>query len=197
VAAIDPSEPQVAACRSAVPTADVRLAGAEAIPFADATFDVTVSQLAINFMVDPVAGTREMRRVSRPGGTVAACTWDYREGMTMLRTFWDAAVAIDPSAPHEGRSMPYCTAQELQCLWVAAGLESVVTGSLTVDRIYASFDDFWSTFELGVGPGGTYCLSLDAERRELVRAGCFRALGEPEGLVPLTARAWIVSGIAP
>lgn len=197
VAAIDPSEPQVAACARAAPTADVRLAGAEKIPFPDATFDATMSQLVVNFIADAAAATREMRRVSRPGGTVAACTWDYGNGMTMLRVFWDAAVEVDPSAPDEGRVMPYCTPAELERLWSDAGLEQVVTGSLVVARQYDDFDDFWSTFELGVGPGGAYCVSLDAESRDRVRTACFGALGRPVGTLPMKARAWVVTGVAP
>ena len=98
VAAVDPSEPFVEACRQRVPGADVRLAAAEDLPFADATFDGALSQLVVNFMGDAEAGVGQMRRVTRPGGTVAACVWDYAGGMTLLRTFWDAAVALDPAA---------------------------------------------------------------------------------------------------
>ena len=91
VAAVDPSEPFAAACRSRVPGADVRVAGGEALPFEDDAFDATLSQLVVNFMADPPAGVREMARVTRPGGVVASCVWDYAGEMTLLRSFWDAA----------------------------------------------------------------------------------------------------------
>jgi ubiquinone/menaquinone biosynthesis C-methylase UbiE len=194
VAAVDPSEPSVVACAATVPGADVRVGGAETLPFTDATFDVTLSQLVVNFMADAQAGVAEMRRVTRPGGTVAACTWDYRIGMTMLRVFWDAAVAVDPSAPHEGHVMPYVTPNDLERLWRDVGLVDVETGELVVRRSYADFDDFWEPFTFGVGPGGSYCVSLDPPQREALREECFRLLGSPVGTLELTARAWLVRG---
>jgi ubiquinone/menaquinone biosynthesis C-methylase UbiE len=195
VAAIDPSEPSVAACAAAVPEADVRLGSAESLPFADATFDRALCQLAVNFMSDARRGVRELRRVTRSGGAVAACTWDYGEGMTMLRVFFDAAVEVDPTAPDE-REMPYCTPTALRQLWEDEGLAEIRTDEIVVERTYASFDDYWEPFTFGVGPAGSYCVSLDADRREAVRQGCFRQLGEPSGPLRLTARAWFVRGAA-
>ena len=196
VAAVDPSEPFATACSATVPGADVRVGGAETLPFADGSFDAALSQLVVNFMTDAHAGVAEMSRVVRQGGTVAACTWDLRDGMTMLRVFWDAAVAIDPSAPHEGRTMPFCSREELDLLWREVGLADVETGELVVQRSYASFDDFWEPFTFGVGPGGAYCVSLDPAACEALREECFRQLGSPAGPLDLTARAWLVRGTA-
>ncbi len=195
VAAIDPSEQQVVACAAAAPSADVRIAGAEAIPFQDEAFDATLAQLVLNFLDDAPAGVEEMCRVTRPGGTVAACTWDYREGMTMLRVFWDAARALDPGTPGEGQSMAYCSRDELERLWLDAGLTEVETGSLTVTRVYTGFDDYWETFGLGIGPGGAYYASLDDARREQLRLECFSRFGEPVGPLSMDARAWLVRGV--
>lgn len=97
MAAVDPSQPSVAACASAVLDADVRVGDAESLPFPDGGFDVSLCQLVVNFMADARLGVSPMRRVTRPGGTVAACTRDDRDGMTMLRAFWDAAVVVDPA----------------------------------------------------------------------------------------------------
>jgi SAM-dependent methyltransferase len=196
VAAVDPSEPFVAACAEAVPGADVRLGGGETLPFPDDAFDAALCQLVVNFMDDAHAGVAEMRRTTRPGGTVAACTWDLRHGMTMLRVFWDAASSLDPSAPDEARVSPFCTPAELAGLWGAVGLAEIETGELVVERHYDGFDDFWEPFTLGIGPGGTYCMSLEPDAREAVRSECFRLLGEPTEAFTLTARAWLVSGSA-
>src|SRR5205809_956656 len=103
VLAADPSETLVAACAERVPGADVRLARAESLPWPDDSVDAALAQLVVNFLDDPAAGVMEMRRLVRPGCVVAACTWDYSDGMRMLRTFWDAALALDPEAPDEGR----------------------------------------------------------------------------------------------
>src|SRR5215211_965683 len=117
VAAVDPSPPFAEACGARVPDADVRVAAAEALPFADASFDAVLSQLVVNFMTDAPAGAREMRRVGRPGAVVAACVWDYADGMTLLRRFWDAALHVDPAgapAHDEGRVMRFCSPPELE-----------------------------------------------------------------------------------
>jgi ubiquinone/menaquinone biosynthesis C-methylase UbiE len=196
VAAVEPSEPFARACAQALPEADVRVGAAERLPFEDDSFDAALSQLVVNFMTDAHAGVREMRRVTRPGGTVAACTWDYADGMTMLRVFWDAALAADPKAPDEGRTMAYCTPESLLQLWEAAGLEDVRSSELVVERSYATFEDFWEPFTLGVGPGGAYCASLGSKERCALRLECFRRLGEPSGAFTLTARAWFVRGSA-
>jgi SAM-dependent methyltransferase len=92
VAAVDPSQ----ACARRVPAADVRVARAEELPFGDNDSDVALAQLVVPWMSDSPRGVAEMRRVVRPGGVVAASTWDFASGMTMLRTLWDAALAIDP-----------------------------------------------------------------------------------------------------
>jgi ubiquinone/menaquinone biosynthesis C-methylase UbiE len=193
VAAIDPSELFVQACAARVPGADVRAAGGERLPWEDDAFDAVLSQLAVNFMADPPQGVSEMRRVAKPSGVVAACVWDH-ERMEMLRTFWDSALVLDPDAPTEAKRMRFGTPDELRELWTEAGLERVVTDSLEVTEEYESFDDYWEPFTAGVGPGGSYCVSLDDDARQALRGECRRRLGDPPGAFALRARAWAVRG---
>ncbi len=197
VAAADPSQPFVEACSERVPGADVRRAVAAELPWIDATFDLVVSQLVLNFLPDPEAGLAEMTRVSRPGGTIAACTWDYADGMTMLRTFWDAARDVDSKSPDEAHTMRFTTEGQLAQLWEHTGLTDIRTRVLEVSSEYDDFDDYWTPFTLGVGPGGSYVASLDAERLEQLRDGCFQRLGAPDGAFTLAARAVAVSGRRP
>jgi SAM-dependent methyltransferase len=194
VAAADPSESLLAACADRVPGADVRLAAAEALPWPDATFDVVLSQLVMNFLRDADFGLQEMCRVVRAGGAVACCTWDYSGGMQMLRTFWEAALELDPNAPDEGRVMPYCSEDELAGLWARNGLDEVETSALDVMADYADFEDYWIPFTLGGAPGGAYYASLDPERRQQLRRSCFGRLGAPDGPFTLAARAFAVRG---
>jgi SAM-dependent methyltransferase len=196
VAAIDPSEPFAAACSERVPAADIQVGAAESLPWPANTFDVALSQLVLNFMSDADAGVAEMRRVVRPGGTVASCTWDYSGGMTMLRTFWDAALSLDPDTPDEARTMRYNDPDALRELWLRAGLEAVATDALVVEASYRDFDDYWEPFTAGVGPGGAYTLSLDPERRAALREECRRRLGDRDGAFTLSAKAWAVKGRA-
>jgi ubiquinone/menaquinone biosynthesis C-methylase UbiE len=194
VAAIDPSEPFAAASAERVPAADIRVGAAESLPWPVDTFDAALAQLVVNFMSDADTGVAEMQRVVRPGGTVAACTWDYSGGMTMLRTFWDAALALDADVPDEAQTMRFHTTSDLRELWVRAGLEDVEADALVVEVAYRDFDDFWEPFTGGVGPAGAYCLSLDQDRRAALREECRRRLGDPDGAFTLSATAWAVKG---
>jgi len=192
VVGVDPSEAFLDVARAALPGATLVRASGEALPFEDDAFDVAMSQLVLSHMADARQGASEMRRVARR--LAAACVWDYAEGMTMLRAFWDGALATDPEAPDEARSMPYSTPPELEALWQATGLREVTTGELVVSADYADFDDYWSPFPIGPGPSGAYAASLDEARLAALRSAVFRRLGSPDGPFRLTARAWYVSG---
>jgi SAM-dependent methyltransferase len=199
VRAADPSEPFAAACRARLAGVEVVVAGAEALPFADGTFDAVLSQLVVNFIGDPEAGVREMARVARPGGIVAACVWDYAGEMTLLRAFWDAAREVDPqrgAAADEGAVMRWCADGELAALWRAAGLRDVRFGPLVVRASYDDFEDLWAPLESGVAPSGAFCVSLEPERRRALHDACRRRLGVGDGPFELTARAWAVAGSA-
>jgi hypothetical protein len=177
--------------RKRVPDADIRLGGAEALPFDDRSFDVVLSQLVVNFMRDARAGVREMRRTARR--TVASCVWDYAGEMKMLRAYWDAACELDPEAPDE-RNMKWCTPRELEELWTGAGLREVKVDQLVVAASYEDFSDFWAPFPSGIGPAGAYCASLAPPRQDALRQAVFSKLGSPDGPFDLTARAWVAVG---
>ena len=194
VAAVEPSAPFAEACRRRLPGVQVESAAAEALPFEDGTFHHALAQLVLNFMSDPPAGLREMQRVTHPGGTVAAAVWDYRGEMTLLRTFWDAAVALDPSAEDEGTTMPYCTPDELHELWSAAGLAEVRVVPAVVDAGYEDFEDLWYPLEIGVGPAGAHTVALAPEARAALKDELRRRLGVGDDPFRLSARAWIATG---
>ena len=195
-AAADPSAGFARACAESVAGADVRTASAEELPWPSGSFDAVVSQLVVSFLGDADAGVVEMRRVLRPGGTLAACSWDYVGEMQMLRTFWDAALALDPATPDERRVMAYTDRDSLRELWLRAGLRDVETAPLAVQAEYDDFDDYWQPFLTGTGPGGRYCVSVDADHQAALRKACFRRLGAPAGPFTLSARAWAVRGVA-
>jgi SAM-dependent methyltransferase len=198
VAGADPSESFVESCRRRLPDADVRVAPAESLPFDDDTFDAVMAQLVAPFMDDAPQGASEMARVARPGGVVAACVWDYADGMRLLRAFWDAVIAIDKdgAARDEARLLRYGSADELEALWSEAGLADVATDALDVEAAYEDFDDLWTPFLAGIGPAGAYAASLDPDGQEALRAQLRQELGNPVGPFTLTARAWGVRGTA-
>lgn len=198
VAAVDPSEPFVEACRARVPGADVRVGVGERLPFAAGSFDVVLAQLVVQLMEDREAGVREMARVTRPGGTVAGCVWDSRR-MPLLRSFWDAALEAAPeraAAIDDGRRVGYEQPEELGGLFEECGLADVSTGELVVHAEYESFDDLFQPFAAGVGHSGACFASLDGAGQAALAADAHRRLGSPAGSFTLTARAWWARGRA-
>lgn len=191
VAAVDPSRPFVEALRERLPGVDVRSATAEQLPFEDGSFDTTVAQLVVHFMTDPVAGIREMSRVTAPGGVVAASTWDLDGHRAPLSLIWRAASDLDPAVDDEtGRAG---TGEGgLAIIFSEAGLTGIHDGALTVTVPYATFDAWWRPFTLGVGPAGAYVAALDPEHREALRRRAEELLPPAPGAVDVTA--WVASG---
>lgn len=195
VAAVDPSPAFVQACRLRHPGVHVELAAAEALPFADDEFGVALAQLVVNFMSDPHAGVGEMRRVTRAGGVVGAAVWDYAEGMTLLRTFWTAATAVDPAVQDKDeRHMRFATSEELGGLWAAVGFAEVEVAAAVVTAEYVDFEDLWQPIEAGVGPAGAYTVALAPSVRDDLKRELLARLGAGDGPFDLTARAWVVTG---
>jgi len=197
VAAVDPAPQFVEAVRERLPGVDAHAGRAEQLPFPDGRFDAALAQLVLHFVSDADETAREMRRVVRPGGVVAACVWDFTSGMRMLRLFWDAALALDPDAPDEERTRPFGRDGEIAELFERAGLEDVERSSLRVETSYDDFDDFWTPFLSTTGPAGAYIDALDEQHRERLREQLRMALGSPEGPFTLEASAWCATGRAP
>jgi SAM-dependent methyltransferase len=193
VAAVDPSEPFVAAAKERHPGVDVRPATAEELPFGDSEFDAALAQLVVHFMSDPVAGLREMGRVTREGGTVAASVWDHGGGCGPLSLFWEAAREGDPDVMDESK-LAGARAGHLTELFEAAGLRDVEETAHSVDVEHPTFDEWWAPFTLGVGPAGAHVAALNAEQQEQLRERCRDRL--PEAPFVVTARAWVARGLA-
>ena len=199
VVAVEPSEPFAQACRARVPGVEVVEAGAEALPLPNDAFDATLSQLVLNFIDDAPAAVREMARVTRPGGLIAGCVWDYSGEMQLLRAFWDAAHEVRPeaAAEHDEARMRWSREGELSRLWQDVGLLRIRSTSLRARARYADFADLWSPFPAGVGPAGAFTVALDEEARAALRDALARRLGAGDQPFELTARAWAVAGTVP
>ena len=193
VAAIDPSEPFVAAVADRLPGVDVRRGGAESLPWEDGRFDLATANLVVHFMKEPVTGLREMGRVVHPGGTVAATVWDLAEDVGPVGVFHAATHDIDPDAPHE-RDLPGARPGHLVALAREAGLDVVDDSPVELVVGFSSFDEWWQPFTFGVGPSGAYVASLEDEHRAAVRRRCAERLGVSDLAAPLDvpARAWCV-----
>jgi SAM-dependent methyltransferase len=189
VSAVDPSDSFVAEAGRRFPGVDVRSGRAEALPYPDASFDAALAQLVVHFMSDPVAGLREMGRVTNDGGAVAACVWDHVGGRGPFAAFWSAARDLDPGVDDES-GLAGTRAGHLDELFAAAGLDIVESTDLTVRRRYETFDDWWQPYTYGVGPAGGYVARLDDDQRDALRERCRHYL--PSAPFEVAASAWAV-----
>lgn len=192
VLAVEPSPSFVAAARSRLPGVDIRAGAAEALPFADDDVDITLAQLVVHFMTDPVAGLAEMGRVTKRGGVVAACVWDHAGDGGPLSTFWRAVRDVDPDAADEGE-LAGARAGHLAELSAAAGLQVEADDRLTVAVPRVSFEQWWEPFTLGVGPAGAYLAGVAPERRSAIRRRATELMPE----VQTHAAAWAVRARVP
>jgi SAM-dependent methyltransferase len=198
IVGVDPSGAFVAAAArgARAPRVSFEVGDAQALRFEAASFDHAMSLLVMSFVPQHTRAISEMKRVTRPGGGVSACVWDYGDGMESLRIFWDEAVALDPgaAAKHE-RNMKLSRSGELGALWRQAGLADVREAPLVIEQAFSSFDDYWAPFLKGTGPGGAYVASLSDPRRGELESRLRAEL--EDGPFTLKARAWCVRGIVP
>ncbi|MDH5537755.1 MAG: class I SAM-dependent methyltransferase [Betaproteobacteria bacterium] len=201
VVGIDPVEGFVGYCRTRFtdPKYSFERGSALELAYSEATFDAAVSLLVLMLIPDPRKAASEMRRVTKPGGIVSACTWD-GAGMEMSAIIWDEALKLDPSVAGKAERPKHCNAKgQLAALWRDVGLEDVEEGMIEMQTNFESFDDYWVPYLAGVGPTGGYVAALPEDRREsLANALRRRLLGDkPDGPISLGAKAWVVRGQVP
>jgi SAM-dependent methyltransferase len=204
VAGIDIAAPYVEFARSQPGAAGIGFAVGDAccLPYANGGFAAALAQLSLNFVPDAAQAVREMRRVVRPGGVVAAAVWDFRGGLVFQRLFWDTAAGLDPGAGAARDRLfsgPLALPDGLPVLLRDAGLTAIQRGSITIRMEYADFADYWEPLLGGQGPVGAYVEGLPPERRRLIEERVRAAFlsGAPDGPRSLTATAWAVRGIIP
>lgn len=194
VTAVEPSEGFLeTARRNLAGRAVLHRGSATAIPLADATVDVVVSGLVLNFVPDQRAALAEMARVTGERGVVAAYVWDYAGKMEPMRVFWDAVVELHPDAASldEGVRFPECRPEALAELFGSAGLRGIEVTAIDTPAPFASFEDYWQPFLGGQGPAPAYAMSLDETARVRLRDRIRARLPvQPDGSISMTARAW-------
>lgn len=188
--------------RNTDPRLEFQTGDACALPFETASFDHALSMLVLQFIPRSDLAVREMRRVTRPGGTVAAATWDTRGGLVVQRMFYDTAAVIDPNAnERRARTMarPLSRQGGLAHAWQEAGLIDIVQDSLTIRMDFASFADFWAPNEGKDGPIADYVGTLDATTKGKLKGLIEGAYldGDPDGPRSYAATAWVVKGNVP
>ncbi|MFQ5684197.1 MAG: class I SAM-dependent methyltransferase [Candidatus Binatia bacterium] len=202
IVGIDPTGPFVtyARSRNADPRMRFEVGDALALPYPNAFFDKSLASLTLDYIPEAPKAVGEMLRVTRPGGTVAACMWDRGGGMELQRIFWKTAVVLDPAAgPLADRHRSYGHREKLVDLWVSSGLQSVEVKGLEVPLDFTSFDDLWLPFLQGQGPAGAFVVGLPSHRQEALRKKLREKLlgNAPDRSFTLPALAWAVCGRVP
>ena len=201
VAGVDIALPYVSFARSQSggERVDFVVGDACRLPYPDHGFAAALAQLSLNFVPNAALALREMRRIVRPGGIVAAAVWDFRGGLVFQRLFWDTAAGLDAAAGAARDrlfSSPLALPDGLPILWRQAGLNEIERGSITIRMEYADFADYFKPLRGGQGPVGAYVESLSPEQRRLIeeRVRLSYLSGAPDGPRSMTATAWAVRG---
>jgi SAM-dependent methyltransferase len=199
VAGIDPSDGQLAHARTRPGTrlAQFRTGDAQALPFADRSFDAALMALVISFVPDPARAVREMARVTRPGGTVATYMWDAAGGGIPVEPIHEAMRSLGLEAPNPP-GLTVARQDSMQALWQEAGLASVETRAIRIEVSFSGFDDFWESNDVPVGPAGQAIRRLSPEMREKLKARLREQLpAGPDGRIAYEAFANAVKGRVP
>ena len=199
IVAVDPARAQLAYARRRLArgAAAFRVAAAEALRSSDASHDIVVSALAFNFMADRPAALREMRRVSRAGGTIAGYVWDFAAGRTPHAPLVRALhrVGIDAPSPPGGDD---CDRAALHILFAGAGLVDVETTALDIEVIFADLAAFWTEQTPSFSPTTQLIAQLgEDQRNRLMEAVCGELTPRPDGRIVYPARANAVKARVP
>lgn len=205
VTGIDPVPAYVSFARDAVPASRARfqVGDVEALPFTASVFDAALALLVLQDLNDTGRAVCEMARVTKAGGIVATCLWDFQHGMPMFSLLWEAAETVAPEAVARQRrhspGPPRTSLSDLISLWESCGLEDIRTTTLELSKQFSSFDDYWRPFLGGSTPTSAFAAALDAETGgALVNELRVRLPGaRPDGSFVLPARAWAIKGSVP
>jgi SAM-dependent methyltransferase len=158
------------------------------LPYRNDDFDVATMALVIQYIPDPGKAMRELTRVVRQGGTVAAYVWPQHAEGHPYRALDDAIRTIgvtDYNRP--GNRMR--SANALVELFASSGLTNIESRTIDFALEFNDFDDFWSSLT-----PGTYqhLSSSDVDRLKLaVRESLPVGSG---GRIPYTAKALAICG---
>jgi SAM-dependent methyltransferase len=194
VTGVDPSVSYAASAHQRFPGVRIEVAFAGNLPFDDAEFDASLAQLVVHFLPDPVRDLRELTRVTRAGGVVAACVWDHAGGTSPLSRFWDVLSRMDPAAPSEA-DLPGTREGQLGEYLSRAGLQDVTETVLTVRVQHPTFDDWWEPYLHAAGPVGSYLLSIDTSSLDRLERTLRSKM--PPGAFEVAGSAWAARGIVP
>jgi ubiquinone/menaquinone biosynthesis C-methylase UbiE len=200
VTGIDPSPEYLSFAARDLPAERMRfqVGHAEALPFGDGVFDAALALLVLQDFDEPEQAVREMTRVTRTDGVVAACVWDFDHGLPMLSLLRQATEAVAPAQALATSRKRHASLQDLHALWRERGLRDIAIETFEINMAFASFDDYWQPVLGRSTPTSTFVARLN----EQTGGALARVLREkirdmaPDGSFVLPARAFAVRGLA-
>jgi len=148
VAGVDASAPFIEIARTRLPSGDFRVAEMEALPHADASFDVVTGFNSFQYAATPVKALREARRVGKPAGTIVIGVWGLPETCEAAEHIKALGPLMPPPPP--GAPGPFALSDEaklkafatdagltplaivdVQCPWIFPDLETALRGMLS------------------------------------------------------------------
>jgi ubiquinone/menaquinone biosynthesis C-methylase UbiE len=198
VVGVDPSEGQLAYARTrpGAKLAEFRAADAQALPFAENSFDAAAMALAIVFIPDAAKAASEMARVVRSGGIVATYMWEFPDGFHLapLSKAMESLGMTPPRRPNVQAS----GRDAMRSIWQHAGLGSIENTQIRIRVRFTDFDDFWDSNTVPVGPSGNAVSKLSPSAREQLKSQLRRQLPiAADGTICYEAFANAVKGVVP
>jgi ubiquinone/menaquinone biosynthesis C-methylase UbiE len=178
---------------------DVRQMDAQALVFADNTFDAATCRFGLMFCPDPVRAAAEVRRVLRPGARFALAVWDepaknpFFTSLSAVLAQFVPAPPPDPNAPGVFRLAP---PGELAHVLKEAGFSHVTVEARPMVWRYEPPEQYWQIQSEIAAPLRAAIASLDAAAVAQLKAAVLDALapyvrdgGVDLAAVPLCASA--------
>lgn len=170
-------------------------ARADSLPFAGGVFDCCLSLLVLQEFAGRSEPIGEMRRVTRAGGIVAACLWDFAR-MPVIAALVGALAGIDPEAGLRLAISSRSGEAALARAWAKAGFTDVSAGRLRGMRTYESFDALWRSLLRGSTPSTITLAALPSRQRDQARTAMRQCFADRHGSLSIEAVALVVRGKA-
>jgi ubiquinone/menaquinone biosynthesis C-methylase UbiE len=170
---------------------------AQELPFADAEFDIATMALVMTFIPDPAKALAELKRVVKPGGTIATYVWDFLNGGSPQQPLREAieamGVAVPPSAGHTNS-----TRRRLEEIFKAASLDHVATRLIEIEVSYPDFDSYWTSQTALANSVVQHLRAMKDSDVERVKAWLREQVPtDPAGRIAYKARASAAHGSVP